>query len=178
MTDTPIYFDTDCLSSFLWVRAEYLLPALYKGNIFIPMQVYTELSIPTIRHLQSRIDALIVAGNASTALIMAETAEYKHYTQMVSNPNIGHLPIGKGEASAIALAKASGGAVASNNLKDVKQYVEELGLLHITTGTIMAEAFQKSIITESQANTLWGNMIAKKRKLGAATFTEYMKTLT
>ena len=40
-----IFFDTDCLSAFLWVNNESLLPILYPGKIVIPEQVYVELSL-------------------------------------------------------------------------------------------------------------------------------------
>ena len=37
------FFDTDCLSAFLWVREESVLAKLYSGRIILPAQVYNEL---------------------------------------------------------------------------------------------------------------------------------------
>ena len=56
-TDSPLYFDTDCLSAFLWVRDESLLTQLYPGKVVIPRQVYDELG--SVPHLQARIDTLL-----------------------------------------------------------------------------------------------------------------------
>ena len=68
---------------------------------------------------------------------------------VISKKKTPDLIIGKGEASAIALAKVRGGAVASNNLRDVKAYVEEYGLELITTGDILKEALTRGLITEA-----------------------------
>ena len=57
-----LFFDTDCLSAFLWVGKESLLPKLYPRKIIIPKPVYTELDRPAISHLKARIDALAAAN--------------------------------------------------------------------------------------------------------------------
>lgn len=38
-----IFFDTDCISDFLWVNNECILEKLYYGKIVIPKEVYNEL---------------------------------------------------------------------------------------------------------------------------------------
>ena len=58
MTD-KYFFDTDCLSAFLWVRNENILIKLYGGKIVLPEQVYSELSHPRIPHLKTMTDNLI-----------------------------------------------------------------------------------------------------------------------
>ena len=63
MTDS-LYFDTDCISSFLWVREERILTRLYSGKIVIPQQVYNELSFSGVIHLKTRLDVLIDGGDA------------------------------------------------------------------------------------------------------------------
>jgi len=97
------------------------------------------------------------------------------YYKLTSAPEIGHAIIGKGEAASIALAKCSNGIVASNNLKDISVYIEEFGLRHITTGDILVEALKSDFITEVQGNTIWASMLAKRRKLGAVSFTDYLQ---
>jgi predicted nucleic acid-binding protein len=174
-----LYFDTDCLSAFLWVKAEHLLTRLYSGKIKIPQPVYNELSAPEIEHLKKRLDVLVGNGDAEIQPIMTDTPEYSFYIKLTSAPDEGHIIIGKGEAAAIALAVVSGGTsgiVASNNLKDVAVYVSELGLQLITTGDIMTAAFEQGLITESEGNNLWSAMLAKRRKIGAASFSDYLHT--
>lgn len=85
------------------------------------------------------------------------------------------MVIGHGEAVSLALAKSENGIVASNNLKDISQYIEEYHLDHKTTGDILAEALTNGLITEEEGNVLWANMLNKRRKLGTNSFTDYLK---
>lgn len=65
--------------------------------------------------------------------------------------------------------------VASNNLKDVRAYVEKYSLHHITAGDILCEALMVGIITENDGNEIWSEMLRRKRMLPAKTFTEYLE---
>ena len=174
MTET-VYFDTDCLSAFLWVNNQSILAQLYPGRIVLPKEVYIELSNPGIPHLKARVDAMVLNKDVVVAEIQTNTEEYRLYRKLASCPDPGHLIIGRGEASAIALAKVRGGAVASNNLRDVKTYVEEFGLELITTGDILKEALNRGLITEAVGNSLWQNMLRKRRRLGYASFSEFLR---
>ena len=82
--------------------------------------------------------------------------------------------VGRGEAGGIALAKVYNGVLASNNYADIAPYIEEYGLKHIDTGQILIEAMEKGLITETDGNNIWSQMLAKKRKLPTNTFTEYL----
>lgn len=174
----PLFFDTDCISAFLWVDEENILAKMYPGKIIIPEQVYDELShagLNNIKALKNQIDNLVSAGQARIEPIATGSKEYIIYQKLTLNPDPGHTYIGRGEAAAISLAKERGGILASNNLKDIKVYVQEFGLSHITTGDIMKEALKKGFLTEDQGNIIWQNMLSKKRKLGFATFSDYLK---
>lgn len=172
----PLFFDSDCISAFLWVKEQSILAKMYPGRIGIPRQVYKELSAPTISHLKERIDQLIENGQAKIIDIYIDTEAYSIYRQMTEEPKGNHRIIGHGEAACLALAKAENGTIASNNLRDIRDYVEELGVNHITTGDIMVRAYQDGLITEDEANEIWLNMLKKRRKLGASSFTEYLKS--
>ena len=175
MTDS-LFFDTDCLSAFLWVNAEHILTSLFSGRTRIPQQVYNELSHPGTPQLKMRADALINNGDAAISPIMMDTPEFNLYSKLTTAPDEGHSIIGKGEAATLALASTSGGVVASNNLKDVAAYVSELGLRHITTGDILKEALDAALITEIDGNNIWSAMLAKRRRIGAASFSDYLHT--
>jgi len=175
LTDS-LFFDTDCISAFLWVRNESLLAQLYPGRIVIPRPVYDELSNPRIAHLKVRIDALVSAGQAEIVEIIVGTQEYNIFYKLTVEPDKGQKLIGKGEAASIALAKENGGIVASNNLSDIGDYVKEFQFKHITTGDILVEAYNKGLITENEGNTIWASMLAKQRKLGTASFSDFLKS--
>ena len=170
-----LFFDTDCISSFLWIGKENILEILYGGRIIIPGPVYKELSNPCVSHLLNGTKKMINKGIASVKEIEIGTEEYKLYKELTSNDI--EKSIGKGEASGIALTKTYSGILASNNYKDIKEYVDKYGLKHIDTGKILCEAIRKGIITEEQANSIWQCMLSKKRKLPTKTFSEYKKTV-
>lgn len=172
----PLFFDTDCLSAFLWINNQSLLAQLYPGRVIIPAQVYAELSIPSVPHLKQRIDVMISSGDARIETIQVDTEEYRLYRKLVTKPDPGHVIIGSGEAAAIALAKEQGGILASNNLRDISDYVSEFGLQHKTTGDILKEALDCGLITEAVGNQLWQNMLHKRRRLGYLSFTEFLST--
>jgi predicted nucleic acid-binding protein len=171
-----IFFDTDCLSAFLWVKNENLLVKLYGGKIVLPEQVYRELSHPRTPQLKQRTDVLKQNGSVSVETIEVGTPEYKLYYKLLNNPETGFRVIGKGEAAAIALTKIRGGIIASNNLRDIQKYVEEYKLEHITTGDILCEALEQGIMTEEEGNIIWANMLDKRRMLPSSTFTKFILT--
>jgi predicted nucleic acid-binding protein len=175
LTDS-LFFDADCLSAFLWVENENLLVKLYPGRVVIPKQVYDELSHPSIPQLKARVDTLISNNQVTLVSIDTGTSAYTLYYQLTESPKKGHVIIGKGEAASIALAKDNNGIVASNNLKDINPYVEEFGLQQITTGEILMEAHEKGYITKIEGDLLWASMLTKRRKLGANSFSEYLKS--
>ncbi|MCH5257581.1 MAG: hypothetical protein J1D87_09825 [Lachnospiraceae bacterium] len=169
-----LFFDTDCLSAFLWINNTNILEQLYSGQIVLPEPVYRELSNPCIPHIKQRTDALIANNVAKVQEIKADTKEYKIYLSLVS-PEKGRKIIGRGEAGGIALAITYDGILASNNLSDIEPYVEKYNLSHIDTGRILFDALQNDLITEADGNNIWQQMISKRRKLPAVSFSEYLK---
>ncbi len=173
----PLFFDTDCISAFLWVDNESILSKLFPGRIIIPKEVYDELSHPgvnRVKGLKAQVDSMIQNGDATVEPIIVGTNTYELYRKLTINPDPGHKIIGRGEAASISLAKEKQGILASNNLKDISVYVEEYGLTHYTTGDIMKMALEAGLINEAQGNAVWTSMIARRRKLGYATFSDYL----
>ena len=172
MTDN-LFFDTDCLSAFLWINDTNILHELYGGKIVLPEPVYLELSNPSIPHIKQRADIMISNKDVSVKTIDTGTEEYKLYTELVRAKK-GQKSIGRGEAGGIALAKTYNGILASNNYADVAPYIEKYNLKHIDTGQILLEALDKGLITEADGNNIWKKMLARKRKLPAQSFSEYL----
>ena len=172
MTDS-LFFDADCICAFLWINEESLLEKMYSGKIVIPKEVYNEIDRPTIPHLKARIDQLIANGSAIVMSMDINSEEYSLYRELTTFS--GNKLIGSGEAASISLAKKHNGVLGSNNLRDVGYYVNKYSLKHVTTGDILVEAFQKGLITEQEGNTIWANMLKKKRKIGANSFTEFLQ---
>ena len=167
-----IYFDNDCLSSFLWVGKENLLVQLYKSRIFLPQQVYDELKF--VPFLQLKVENQILNNEINLCQIIMGSLEADLYIKLTTNPDPGYYIIGKGEASAIALSVINNGILGSNNMKDISPYIKLYHIRNITTGLILEEAFQNGLITESEGNTLWSQMIAKRRKLPESSFSVFL----
>ncbi len=169
-----LFFDTDCISSFLWINDTNIIENLYGGKIVFPEQVYQEMSNPCIPHIKQRADALLTSNAAMVMALEVGTEEFELYTKLI-NGKEGKKAIGHGEAGGIALAKRYGGILASNNYKDISPYIQEYGLRHIDTGIILKEALAQRLITEADGNRIWSQMLKKKRMLPAESFTKYLR---
>ena len=170
MTD-QLFFDSDCISAFLWVNEQSLVAQLYPGRVIIPQPVYDELSYPGTPHLKKRIDQMIDSGQANIMSIASDSPSAELYWQLTQDaPKI----IGNGEASCLVLAKEHDGIVASNNFRDINEYICKYCLKHMTTGDILSDALNMGLITEEQGNYIWKNMLEKRRQLGAKSFSEFL----
>ena len=172
-----LFFDSDCISAFLWVRKENILLNLYPGRIILPQEVFVELSNPVIPHIKNRIAALCSSKDISTKQILIGTEEYDIYYKLAISPPKGEMVIGKGEAAALALAKVYNGTIASNNLRDIRKYINKYKLNNVTTGDILKTALNAGLINETTGNQIWSGMLSKRRLLPAASFSDYLKKL-
>ena len=171
MTDL-IYFDTDCLSSFLWVGREFLLIRLYKDRIFLSQQVYRE--IVRIPSLKIKVNQLIQSKEFTLSDFQVGSPEHILYTELTKNPIKGRKIIGNGEASVICLAKCRDGIVGSNNFKDIWEYLDLYHLRHIATADILCEALENGLISLRESNTIWRDMRNKNIWLPEETFSDYL----
>lgn len=83
MTD-DLFFDTDCLSAFLWINDTNILQELYGGKIVLPDPVYQELSNPSIPHIKRRTDGLINSNIAKVQQIDVGSEEYELYDSLIT----------------------------------------------------------------------------------------------
>lgn len=174
MTD-ELFFDTDCLSSFLWTDEGCILTKLYPGKIAVPQAVFNELSRVHKPIFKERLDTLLESGEAIVVDIEAGSDASKLYRRMTQKPLPGFKVVGKGEAASLALAKEHSGIVASNNFRDIRQYVQEFNLRYKSTGDIMVEAYEQGLISEFEGNNIWRQMLEEDCWIGADSFTEYLK---
>ncbi|MDD3113557.1 MAG: hypothetical protein WC339_03180 [Candidatus Izemoplasmatales bacterium] len=99
-----IFFDTDCISSFLWTKTEHLLIHCFGNDMIIPRQVYNEIS--SVPHLQQKIDVMVNNGNLKIEDLLVGSEENNLYLDLTDYTRSSKLAlIGKGEAAAIVLSK-------------------------------------------------------------------------
>lgn len=71
------------------------------------------------------MDDLIHNKQAALVSIDVVSDAYALYRKLTTSPDKGYKILGPGEAASIVLAKANNGIVASNNLKDIRLYINE-----------------------------------------------------
>jgi hypothetical protein len=47
-------------------------------------------------------------------------------------------------------------------------------LKHLTTGDILKEALGRGFIDEAEGNLIWSKMLARRRKLGFVSFSDFL----
>ena len=82
-----LFFDSDCISAFLWVNEQNLLTLLYPGKVVIPKPAYDELSYPTTSHLKQRIDCLINNRQASLVTVNVGSEIYDLHHKLTNSPD-------------------------------------------------------------------------------------------
>lgn len=137
--------------------------------------VIDELSKVSNPRFQERI-AYLKDGQAEVWDIEISSKAFPLYYKMTQRPDKGHKIIGKGEASALALAHSHNGIVASNNFRDISTYIRELKLDYTTTGDILTDAYESALITRQEGDSIWEDMLAAGRKLGAMSFSGYLES--
>jgi len=171
----PIVFDTDCISSFLWVRRLDIVNALFPNQIIIPQSVYDELNKiknPQYRFLFNDLFTQILKKNFKLKDIMISDREFNEYRKLISMKN--PKRIGKGEAAAIVIARALNGTLASNNLRDILPYVGNNKLPLICTDNILYLSFKEHHISLKDGNQIWNDM-KRTKKLPNCDFEEIVR---
>ncbi|HHV61696.1 MAG TPA: hypothetical protein GXX51_03525 [Firmicutes bacterium] len=127
--DSLVFFDNDCLASFLWVQRTDIIDTLFKGRIRIPSEVIREIEKLQFTPSGSRVygDLLkFIGGHTYAQVNMLVTSEtFKIYRQLTG----GHFGrrMGSGEAAALAHAKQENGVVASNISVTLRTSVARMG---------------------------------------------------
>lgn len=141
---TPIIFDTDCLSSFLWIKRFDILTTLFPNQLIIPQVVYDELSkmrnFSRYSFVVDDLDIEIMKNHIQVEDISVPSTAADEYIGLINPNNI--KQIGRGEAAAIVLAKLHNGTLASNNLKDILPHIASGYPPHISTDSILYLYFE------------------------------------
>ncbi|WP_080797619.1 hypothetical protein [Arabiibacter massiliensis] len=170
----PLFFDTDCLSAFLWTDQGSIVTRLYPGRVVVPQSVLDELSRVTAPAFKERVAALTASTDVEVRDIDLSSPAFPLYRQMTSRPKPGFKVVGRGEAAAMALAVVHQGVVASNNFRDTAAYIRAFNLKYKTTGSILVEAYENGLVSEAEANAIWADMLSEGRWIGARSFTEFL----
>lgn len=166
----PVYCDTDCLSSFIDVNQTDLLKLEFP-KLIISSVVKEEFDqLPSNHHISRGLNKLIQEGFIEIHDMEVISPEYKLYDKFLDEDEDG----GEGELSVIALCIVKDGILASNNFRDVCEYVKRYNLEHITTSRILIKCHEDNHIDLDKGNEIWKDMIDKEIRLPERTFEIYL----
>ena len=178
MPNKPIFYDSDVLICFLEVNEGDILKKLF-SKIIVPDVVYEELNRKkSHNNVKNNLANLIQDGFVVIEQILFGTPEYFDYYCMIQGFWTEEVPIGRGEAAAMALALKHFGIVASNNLTDVDDLskLDEIPIL--TFSMIMSFCFELNLISKKEVDLIWKKILnTTNQTLPKKTFTEYYDEL-
>lgn len=149
----PVFYDTDCLSSFLQINRIDLLKKEY-SKIIISAEVKDELfNKNTPEKVKTRLTSLIQTRYVEIKDLEFGSDEFNQYYSFITDDKT--EDVGKGELSVISLAIAKNGILASNNLNDVCYFVKKYNLEHVTTSKIIVTCYEKGYLTFDEVDKIW-----------------------
>jgi predicted nucleic acid-binding protein len=164
---TPIIFDNDCISSFLWINRTDIINTLFDRQIIIPASVYDEIKklkrFSNYNYVYYNLETEISNGSFQVEDIGITSPLLNDYMALTSMTN--PKRIGKGEAAAIIIARAFDGTLASNNLKDVLPHIKNGQPPLICTEHILFMYYDKNYISPDDGQKMWQEMKSKRRML-------------
>lgn len=170
MTEPPLVLDADFVSSFAWVDRLDILESLYSKRMIVLDEVINELN--RVPHIARRVRLSVGNSHIECVSMFADTPEALELGRLLEDGRLG-----TGEAACMAYLKHHDGTLGSNNLSDVKRFCIDNNKCLLTTADALYEAYKAGLIGLEEADKIWSDMISKRRKLPAPSFSNYMSTL-
>ena len=179
-----LFVDTDCLSCFLFTDKGSLIQRVFPDRkIIIPHAVDVELNKNRIHYhdnLKKRkiIDGYDLAKQNNYFDVLddfeSESHEFYMVMKLVGKGYEGGPSIGLGEAQVIAAAYGSDDAViASNNLRDITEYVQKLKIKNYTASDILYKAYEMGLEDETTIESLWCDLVTNDYFMPCNSFAEF-----
>ena len=172
MYEGNVFYDSDCLVCFLAIKQCEILQKLF-SKVIVPSIVENEILNPaTPQYIKDNFKKLSELDFVEVREMEVGSCEHELYNKIKKDYEF----MGNGEAAVIALTHENGGVIASNNLSDVRGYVEDYDLNLITTAFILAKAYEKGLKSRKELDDIWHDMInhGRKRSLpNSKSFTQY-----
>ncbi len=175
MNRKVIFFDTDCLSSFIIVEKFTLLLNYFSNRIVIPQAVFDELvrTNSRIAFYENSLIAFAKYGHLEIKNIEIGDQYFEYFIRFTEIGEPENRRIGDGEAMAISMAIVDNGILASNNLRDTRYFINKYNMEHLTTSKILLSMNRDYTISDDEAYRIWEDMIDKGIWLPKPTFFEY-----
>lgn len=169
--EQPVIFDTDCLSPFAAFPDGIAIMKETLGDLWTSNYVIRELS-ESPDDVYLRVKEAEKSSMIGVYSIGVEGPDTDLFLRLTSNST---KPVmGDGETAAIALVSVMGGTVASNNLRDIKEYCVKNHIQFICSDDILCLAVERKVITFQKASSMW-NMMKKRTILPRYDFAEVLR---
>ena len=125
-----------------------------------------------VPHLASKVKLSIRNGHIKRESMYADSPEALQVGKFLDTGKYG-----SGEAACMAYLTQHDGILGSNNLSDVKEFCIQNKKRLLTTADVMYQAYETNLVGLEEADKIWSDMISKRRKLPALSFSEYMSAI-
>lgn len=169
-TEPPLILDADFVSSFAWVNRLDILESLYSKRMIILEEVLEELR--RVPHLASKVELSIRNGHIRSEAMFANSPEALQLAKFLETGRYG-----TGEASCMAYLTQHDGILGSNNLSDVKAFCIQNKKRLLTTAEVIHQTYEAGHLGLDEADKIWADMLSKRRKLPASSFSEYLSAI-
>lgn len=162
-----ILIDADVVSHFIKAGAIYSLGNIFENEIRILDKVYKELE--KYRSKKIEIDNLLNQNVLKLEVFPENNQEIIKEYFYIKNK----LFKGEGESACLAVARFRKNIIASSNLKDIKGYCNNHGIVYLTTMDFLCEAINKGIFDIEHCNKFIQQVLSKGSKLPVRRIEDY-----
>ena len=163
-----IILDADVIIHFCKGELLGKLPSIYANKLFIPDIVYKET---LSKRYATEVGNLLNFKLATELEIKSDMKVFIEYNRLVKSG------FGKGESACMAYCKYKKDVIGSSNLKDIKKYCIDNGILYLTTMDFINTAFERKILSESECDEFIYNVTSKGSRLPFRTLEKYRETI-
>ena len=165
-SEPNILLDSDVVRHFLNGNCIHKLPAIFPNRFVILDKVKNELC--RSKSLETPVTNFLTMFKIPILSFPAKGEITKEYATLTKK-------FGEGESACMAVARFEHEFIASSNLKDIKAYCAEHGIVYYTTMDLLLEAISRKVLTEDECDLFVANVKAKGSKLPCNTIREYLK---
>ena len=162
---TKIVLDADVVIHFAKGGMLGVLPGIFPNYDFVLLEAVHEELLSDIR---TQVDHQIALLKNITLLPFAPRGDMlREYARLRSR-------FGKGESVCMAYCLFNHDVIGSSNLRDIRNYCEENGIVYLTTLDFLWYAWKKGMVTIAEANSFVNEVRAKGSKLPEVDIERYV----
>jgi predicted nucleic acid-binding protein len=159
-----ILLDSDVVRHFLNGNRIHQLSAIFP-NRFVMLDI--------VKEELCRSKGLLTPVTNFLSMFKIEVVAFPLKTEIIKEYAVLKRKFGDGESACMAVARFKHEYIASSNLKDIKYYCREHGIIYYTTMDLLVEAMKKNILTETECDQFIKDVKSKGSKLPCNTMKEY-----